>query len=71
MTPNPGMDPAQQKMMLLMPLGLGYVFWFLSSGLVLYYLTSNLVGILQQLILNRGTKSPAPVVAASAVKKKK
>jgi YidC/Oxa1 family membrane protein insertase len=71
MTPNPGMDPAQQKMMLLMPLGLGYVFWFLSSGLVLYYLTSNLVGIVQQLVLNRGTQSPAPVVAAPAVKKKK
>jgi YidC/Oxa1 family membrane protein insertase len=71
MTPNPGMDPAQQKMMLLMPLGLGYVFWFLSAGLVLYYLTSNLVGILQQLILNRGTPTLTPVVAAPAIKKKK
>ena len=71
MTPSPGMDPAQQKMMLLMPLGLGYVFWFLSAGLVLYYLTSNLVGIAFQLILNRMTPSPEPAVVAPAVKKKK
>jgi YidC/Oxa1 family membrane protein insertase len=71
MTPSPGMDPAQQKMMLLMPLGLGYVFWFLSSGTVLYYLTSNLVGIAFQLITNRAMQSPEPVVVTPAVKKKK
>jgi YidC/Oxa1 family membrane protein insertase len=64
MTPSPGVDPNQQKMMLFMPLVFGYIFWFLSSGLVLYYLTSNLVGIAQQLIINRFM--PAPPVEAPA-----
>ena len=60
MMPQPGVDPSQQKMMMmLMPVMIGYIFYFLSSGLVLYYLTSNLVGIAQQLLLNRTT--PAPV----------
>jgi len=53
MTPTPGVDPSQQKMMMITPLIFGYIFWFLSSGLVLYYLTSNLVQIGRQMILNR------------------
>ncbi len=56
MTPQPGVDPSQQKMMMwLMPAMMCYIFYFLSSGLVLYYLTSNLVGIVQQVLLNRAT----------------
>ncbi len=71
MTPQPGVDPSQQKMMmLLMPVMMGYIFYFLSSGLVLYYLTSNLVGIAQQLILNRATPAP-PLQAPPASKKKR
>lgn len=62
MTPSPGVDPSQQKMMMLMPLVLGYMFYFASSGLVLYWLTGNLVGIIQQLLLNR-SMPPAPAVA--------
>lgn len=61
MTPSPGVDPSQQKMMMLMPLVLGYMFYFASSGLVLYWLTGNLVGIVQQLMLNRSS-APAPAV---------
>lgn len=61
LTPQPGVDPSQQRMMMIMmPLMMGYIFYFLSSGLVLYYLTSNLVGIAQQVILNRATPAPAP-----------
>jgi YidC/Oxa1 family membrane protein insertase len=71
MTPSPGMDPTQQKMMLIMPLFLGYVFWFYASGLVLYWLTGNLVGILQQLALNRLMPSPAPPPAKSGPPQKK
>ncbi len=72
MTPAPGVDPSQQKMMMFMPLVLGYMFYFLPSGLVLYYLTSNLVGILQQWMLNRGaTPAPAAVDAKPAAKRKK
>jgi YidC/Oxa1 family membrane protein insertase len=71
MTPQPGVDPSQQKMMmLLMPMMMGYIFYFLSSGLVLYYLTSNLVGIAQQVLLNRATPAPAPVEVKPAPKKK-
>ena len=61
MTPSPGVDPSQQKMMMLMPLVMGYMFYFSASGLVLYWLTGNLVGIGQQLLMNRGS-SPAPAV---------
>jgi YidC/Oxa1 family membrane protein insertase len=64
MTPaSPGMDPAQQKMMLFMPLALGYMFWFSASGLVLYWLTGNLVGIVQQWATNKlSGPPPAPAV---------
>ncbi len=41
MTPSPGMDPAQQKMMLIMPLFFGFMFWYQSAGLVLYWMTGN------------------------------
>ena len=71
MTPSPGMDPAQQKMMLFMPLVLGFMFYGQSSGLVLYWLTGGLVGIAQQWLLNRGTPAPAVVVQSPPQKKKK
>ncbi len=61
MTPmSAGVDPAQQKMMQFMPLMYGFFFWPASSGLVLYWLTSNLVGIAQQWFFNK-TSGPAPV----------
>lgn len=71
MTPSPGMDPAQQKMMLFMPLVLGYMFYYQSAGLVLYWLTGGLVGIAQQWLLNRGTPAPAVVAPSPPQKKKK
>ena len=46
-------DPAQQRMMMLMPLMFGFMFYYSSSGLVLYWLTGNLVGIAQQLLFNK------------------
>jgi YidC/Oxa1 family membrane protein insertase len=52
MTPQPNQDPAQAKMMLFMPLIFGYMFYRFPSGLVLYYLTSNLVNMGQQLFFN-------------------
>jgi YidC/Oxa1 family membrane protein insertase len=55
MTPTaaPGGDPNQQKMMMyMMPLIFGFMFYNLPSGLVLYYLTSNLVGMGLQLFFN-------------------
>ena len=47
-------------MMLMMPLMLGFMFYGMSSGLVLYWLTGNLVGIAQQWFFNRGSRCPCP-----------
>lgn len=69
MTPSPGMDPAQAKMMLFMPLMFGYMFYFYSAGLALYWFTGGLVSIVQQLVLNRAM--PAPAVTAPKPQKKK
>jgi YidC/Oxa1 family membrane protein insertase len=54
MTPQAGMDPAQQKMMnLFMPVMLGFISWNLAAGLCLYWSVGNLIGIVQQTIMNR------------------
>jgi YidC/Oxa1 family membrane protein insertase len=52
MTPSTA-DPAQQRVMLIMPLMLGFLFLRASSGLVLYWLVSNLWAIGQQYVTNR------------------
>lgn len=70
MTPTPGADPTQQRMMMFMPLLFGYMFWWASAGLVLYWLTSNVVGIGQQWLLNRITPAPATAVVVPPKKKK-
>jgi YidC/Oxa1 family membrane protein insertase len=59
MTPQTTVDPAQQKMMGLMPLFMGFIFFRLSSGLNLYMFTSNLVGIGQQYYLNKSEPLPS------------
>ena len=73
MTPTTGMDPSQQKMMMFMPLVMGFFFYNQSSGLVLYWLTGNLMGIAQQLFFNK-TMAPAPLpvtaIPGKAVAKK-
>lgn len=48
MTPTPGSDPTQAKMMMLMPIVFMVIFINFSSGLVLYWLVGNLVAISQQ-----------------------
>jgi YidC/Oxa1 family membrane protein insertase len=54
MTPQAGMDPAQQKMMtVMMPLMMGFIFFKLAAGLNLYYTESNLISIAQQAVMNR------------------
>jgi YidC/Oxa1 family membrane protein insertase len=47
MTPSPG-DPTQAKMMMLMPVIFTFIFINFSSGLVLYWLVSNIFSIAQQ-----------------------
>ncbi|MBI5846859.1 MAG: membrane protein insertase YidC [Nitrospirae bacterium] len=52
MTPST-MDPTQAKMMLMMPLIFTFVFLNMASGLVLYWLIGNILGIIQQFFVNR------------------
>ena len=54
LTPQAGMGPAQQKMMnLMMPVMLGVISWNLAAGLCLYWAEGSLIGIVQQVIMNR------------------
>jgi YidC/Oxa1 family membrane protein insertase len=53
MTPQAGMDPAQQKVMtLMMPVMLGFISWNLPSGLCTYWVMGNVVSIVQQYWMN-------------------
>jgi YidC/Oxa1 family membrane protein insertase len=47
-TPAGSMDPAQQKMMMFMPVMFGFIFLTTASGTVLYWLISNAWTIAQQ-----------------------
>jgi len=46
-------DPMQKKIMYIMPLVFGVMFFFFASGLVLYWLTNNVLSIAQQWYVNR------------------
>jgi YidC/Oxa1 family membrane protein insertase len=52
MTPT-AVDPAQARMMMIMPLMMVLIFLSYPSGLMLYWLTSNLIGIGQQLFISK------------------
>jgi YidC/Oxa1 family membrane protein insertase len=53
MTPTANVDPAQAKMMMIMPLMFTFMFLFYSSGLALYWLTGSIIGIGQQVFINK------------------
>jgi len=74
MTPTPtgGGDPNQQKMMMyMMPLIFGFMFYNLPSGLVLYYLTSNLVGMGLQAFFNQTAMANQAAGSVALPSKKK
>jgi YidC/Oxa1 family membrane protein insertase len=74
MTPQPGMDPSQQKMMtVMMPLMMGFIFFRLPAGLNLYYAESNLIQITQQAVMNRTSlgREMREMMAKRARKKEK
>jgi YidC/Oxa1 family membrane protein insertase len=58
MNPTPP-DPVQAKVMMIMPLAFGVMFYFFPSGLVLYWFVNNILSILQQWQITRmiGDKS--------------
>ena len=47
------MDPAQAKMMLILPIGMTFLFINFPAGLVLYWLTNNTLTITQQIVTDR------------------
>lgn len=53
LSPSPGMDPMQKKMMQFMPLVFGVMFAFFPAGLVLYWVTNGALGLLQQWWMTR------------------
>ncbi|HET9822616.1 MAG TPA: membrane protein insertase YidC [Burkholderiaceae bacterium] len=46
-------DPMQAKMMWIMPIAFGFMFFFFPAGLVLYWLTNNVLSIAQQWWINK------------------
>ncbi|OOF48568.1 membrane protein insertase YidC [Rodentibacter trehalosifermentans] len=54
MSPTPVADPVQQKVMNFMPLIFMFFFLWFPAGLVLYWLVSNLITIVQQQLIYRG-----------------
>ena len=80
LTPTPAMDPTQAKMMKWMPLMFVFFFLDMPSGLVLYWVVSNIISILQQMFFNKvkkkkgiGTqaKTPASKPTASGSRKRR
>jgi YidC/Oxa1 family membrane protein insertase len=52
MTPNTGMDPAQQRMMMMMPIIFTVMFLWLPAGVAIYYAVTNIWAIGQQYLTN-------------------
>ena len=52
MTPTPG-DPMQARMMMLLPVFFTFIFINFPAGLVLYWLTNNILSVAQQTIINK------------------
>ena len=71
-TPSPGMDPAQRRMMaFMMPVFFGFMLWHYASGLALYWGTSNLINLALQLGINQSSmgKEMHAIAAKRAQKK--
>jgi YidC/Oxa1 family membrane protein insertase len=72
LTPAPSADPLQRKMMAIgMPLFMLYILWSAPAGLLLYWLVGNIVGFLQQMLINRLTKEDESPPPESKPEKKK
>ena len=72
-TPSPGMDPAQRRMMaVMMPVFMGFILWHYASGLALYWGTSNILYLVMQIVINQSSmgKEMHAIAARRAAKKK-
>jgi YidC/Oxa1 family membrane protein insertase len=65
LTPSTGdaQQAQQRQMMMIMSVMFVFMFYQFPSGLVLYWLVSNLLGIAQQLLVNREPTAPVRGVA--------
>jgi len=71
LTPQAGMDPAQQKMMTYtMPIMFGFIFMTTAAGTVLYWFVSNLWMIGQQYFTNWTIGPPAVPAARPAAERR-
>lgn len=63
LTPAAGMDPAQQKVMMFMPVIFSFMMINLPSGLTMYIFVSTLLGVLQQVMMKdkKPASSPAQI----------
>ncbi len=71
-TPSPGMDPTQRRMMaIVMPVFFGFMLWHYASGLALYWGTSNLINLAIQVGINQSSigKEMHAIAARRAAKK--
>ena len=71
-SPSPGMDPAQRRMMaFVMPVIFGFTLFHFPSGLALYWFVGNLIGIIIQVVINRSSigKEMHAIAARRAAKK--
>jgi len=71
-TPSPGMDPAQRRMMaFMMPVMFGFMLWHYASGLALYWGTGNIINLAIQLGINQSSigKEMHDISARRAAKK--
>ena len=71
-TPSPGMDPAQRRMMaFMMPIFFGFMLWHYASGLALYWGTSNIINLAIQVGINQSHigKEMHEISAKRAMKK--
>jgi len=70
MTPSSA-DPAQQRVMMIMPIVFTFMFLGFPSGLVLYWLTNNILSIVQQVVTNKYfSDNPPPAPAKPGGKQK-
>jgi len=71
-TPSPGMDPAQRKMMaIMMPAIFGFTMLHFASGLALYWGTGNVINLAIQMGINQSSmgKEMHEIAARRAAKK--
>jgi YidC/Oxa1 family membrane protein insertase len=71
-TPSPGMDPMQRRMMaFIMPIFMGSFLWHYASGLALYWATGNVLNLILQIGINQSSygKEMHAIAARRAAKK--